>query len=141
MRRRILAATLLAVAVTAVVLGLPLGGTWCWPTTDFTRADLSTRSQQIATSLDDQVAAHREIDVESVLLAVPRGAQLEVRTRDHRYTYGADPGPDPLTESVPMVQSGTVTIAAPSDPVRAQQFQVAGLVLMLVVLSAGTGTI
>ena len=75
MRRRILAATLLAVAVTAVVLGLPLGVTALKLVEDFTRADLSTRSQQIATSLDDQVAAHREIDVESVLLAVPRGAQ------------------------------------------------------------------
>jgi len=140
-RRRILAATLLAVAVTAVVLGLPLGVTALKLVEDFTRADLSTRSQQIATSLDDQVAAHREIDVESVLLAVPRGAQLEVRTRDHRYTYGADPGPDPLTESVPMVQSGTVTLSTPSAPVRTQQFQVAGLVLLLVVLSAGTGMV
>lgn len=40
-----------------------------------------------------------------------------------------------------MVQSGTVTIAAPSGPVRTQQVQVATLVLLLVVISAGTGMV
>ncbi|MEU6131710.1 ATP-binding protein [Saccharopolyspora sp. NPDC047091] len=141
MHRRILVATLLAVAVTAVVLGLPLGVTALKLVEDFTRTDLSTRSQQIATSLDEQVASRHPIDVESVLLAVPRDARLVVRTRDHEYVYGTDPGKSPLTESVPMVQSGTVTLSAPSAPVRTQQFQVAGLVLLLVVLSAGTGMV
>ncbi|WP_243792098.1 ATP-binding protein [Saccharopolyspora gloriosae] len=141
MYRRILVATLLAVAVTAVVLGLPLGVTALKLVEDFTRADLSTRSQQIATSLDEQVASRHPIDVESVLLAVPRDARLMVRTKDHEYVYGSDPGASPLTESVPMVQSGTVTLSAPSAPVRTQQFQVAGLVLLLVVLSAGTGMV
>ncbi|GAB2680398.1 ATP-binding protein [Saccharopolyspora gloriosae] len=141
MYRRILIATLLAVAVTAVVLGLPLGVTALKLVEDFTRADLSTRSQQIATSLDEQVASRHPIDVESVLLAVPRDARLMVRTKDHEYVYGSDPGTSPLTESVPMVQSGTVTLSAPSAPVRTQQFQVAGLVLLLVVLSAGTGMV
>ncbi|MFR9731060.1 ATP-binding protein [Saccharopolyspora sp. MS10] len=141
MHRRILFATLLAVAVTAVVLGLPLGVTALKLVEDFTRTDLSTRSQQIATSLDEQVASRRPIDVESVLLAVPRDARLTVRTRDHEYVYGSDPGKAPLTESVPMVQSGTVTLSTPSAPVRTQQLQVAGLVLLLVVLSAGTGMV
>lgn len=141
MYRRILIATLLAVAVTAVALGLPLGVTALKLVEDFTRADLSTRSQQIATSLDEQVASRHPIDVESVLLAVPRDARLIVRTKDHEYVYGSDPGTSPLTESVPMVQSGTVTLSAPSAPVRTQQFQVAGLVLLLVVLSAGTGMV
>ncbi|MCA1229250.1 ATP-binding protein [Saccharopolyspora sp. 6M] len=141
MHRRILVATLLAVAVTAVVLGLPLGVTALKLVEDFTRTDLSTRSQQIATSLDEQVASRHPIDVESVLLAVPRDARLVVRTKDHEYVYGTDPGRSPLTESVPMVQSGTVTLSAPSGPVRTQQFQVAGLVLLLVVLSAGTGMV
>ena len=141
MHRRILFATLLAVAVTAVVLGLPLGVTALKLVEDFTRTDLSTRSQQIATSLDEQVASRRPIDVESVLLAVPKDARLSVRTRDHEYVYGSDPGKAPLTESVPMVQSGTVTLSTPSAPVRTQQLQVAGLVLLLVVLSAGTGMV
>ncbi|SFS40732.1 ATP-binding protein [Saccharopolyspora flava] len=141
MRRRILQATLLAVAVTTVVLGLPLGFTALKLVQDLTGADLSTRAQQIATLLDEQVANQHPIDLNAVRLAVPRGARLVVRTQAHDYVYGPDPGEDPLVQMVPMVQSGTVTIAAPSTPVRAQQLQVAGLVLMLVVLSAGTGMI
>ncbi|MEU6270476.1 ATP-binding protein [Saccharopolyspora shandongensis] len=141
MRRRILQATLLAVAVTAVVLGLPLGFSALKLVQDLTAGDLSTRAQQIATLLDEQIASQRAIDLNAARLAVPDGARLIVRTQAHDYTYGPDPGEKPLVESVPMVQSGTVTIAAPSGPVRTQQLQVAGLVLMLVVLSAGTGMI
>ncbi|WP_406688789.1 ATP-binding protein [Saccharopolyspora sp. ID03-671] len=141
MRRRILQATLLAVAVTTVVLGLPLGFTALKLVQDLTGADLSTRAQQIATLLDEQVANQRPIDLNAVRLAVPRGARLVVRTQSHDYVYGPDPGEAPLVQMVPMVQSGSVTIAAPSAPVRTQQLQVAGLVLMLVVLSAGTGMI
>lgn len=141
MRRRILQATLLAVAVTAVVLGLPLGFSALKLVEDITRGDLSTRAQQIATLLDEQVASHQRINLDEVRLAVPGTAQLTVRSRNQVYIYGRDPGENPLVETVPMVQSGTVTLAAPSAPVRAQQFQVAGLVLLLVVLSAGTGMI
>ncbi|TDD51441.1 ATP-binding protein [Saccharopolyspora elongata] len=141
MRRRILQATLLAVAVTAVVLGLPLGFSALKLVQDLTAGDLSTRAQQIATLLDEQIASQRAIDLNAARLAVPDGARLIVRTQAHDYAYGPDPGENPLVESVPMVQSGTVTIAAPSGPVRTQQLQVAGLVLMLVVLSAGTGMI
>ncbi|MGW3468651.1 ATP-binding protein [Saccharopolyspora sp. NPDC000995] len=141
MRRRILQATLLAVAVTAVVLGLPLGFSALKLVQDLTAGDLTTRAQQIATLLDEQIASQRSIDLNAARLAVPDGARLIVRTQAHDYVYGPDPGQDPLVESVPMVQSGTVTIAAPSASVRTQQLQVAALVLMLVVLSAGTGMI
>ncbi|GAA4861964.1 ATP-binding protein [Saccharopolyspora cebuensis] len=141
MRRRILQATLLAVAVTAVALGLPLGFSALKLVADLTTADLSTRAQQIATLLDEQVAAQQPIDLTAARIAVPDGARLIVRTRQHDYIYGPDPGENPLVESVPMVQSGTVTIAAPSGPVRTQQVQVGSLVVLLVVLSAGTGMI
>ncbi|WP_433870032.1 ATP-binding protein [Saccharopolyspora sp. CA-218241] len=141
MRRRILQATLLAVAVTAVALGLPLGFSALKLVADLTTADLSTRAQQIATLLDEQVAAQQPIDLTAARIAVPDGARLIVRTRQHDYIYGPDPGENPLVESVPMVQSGTVTIAAPSSPVRTQQVQVGSLVVLLVVLSAGTGMI
>ncbi len=141
MRRRILRATLLAVAVTAIVLGLPLGFSALKLVQDITSAGLATRAQQIATLLDEQIAAHRPINLDTARLAVPDGARLVVRTQQHDYTYGPDPGENPLVESVPMVQSGTVTIAAPSQPVRMQQLQVAGLLLLLVVFSAATGMI
>lgn len=141
MRRRILQATLLAVAVTAVVLGLPLGFSALKLVEDITRGDLSVRAQQIAASLDDQVASHQRLDLDDVKLAVPGNAQLTVRTREGDYLYGPNPGHSPLVETVPMAGSGSVTLASPSQPVRAQQTQVAGVVLLLVVLSAGTGMI
>ncbi|QUH04881.1 HAMP domain-containing histidine kinase [Saccharopolyspora erythraea] len=141
MRTRILLSILLAVAVTAAVLGLPLGFSALKLVEDFTRGDLTTRAQQIATLLDEQIASHRPIDLNAARLAVPGGARLVVRTQHQDYTYGPDPGENPLVEMVPTVKSGTVTIAAPSAPVRAQQLQVAGLVLLLVVLSAGTGMV
>ncbi|GAB3296076.1 ATP-binding protein [Parasphingorhabdus pacifica] len=139
MRRRILQATLLAVAVTAVVLGLPLGFSALKLVEDFTRGDLSNRAQQIATLLDEQVASDEPISIKSARLAVPREAMLTVRTQKGVYKLGVDPGKEPIEESASMVKSGSVTLSAPSSPVRAQQWQVAGLVVMLVVLSAGTG--
>lgn len=139
MRRRILQATLLAIAVTAVVLGLPLGFSSLKLVEDITRGDLASRAQQISTLLDDQVASGRGINLNAIQLAVPDHAQLTVDTPGMEYHYGSDPGADPLVETVPMVQRGTVTLAAPSGPVRAQQLQVAGVVVLLGVASASTG--
>ena len=141
MRRRILAATLLAIAVTAVVLGLPLGFSALKLVEDVSRSDMSSRAQQIATLLDEQVATHRPLDLGDARILVPQGNRLVVRTPDESHTFGGDVGEQPLVERVPMVQNGTVTLSAPSAPVRTSQLQVAGLVLLLVVLSAGTGMI
>jgi signal transduction histidine kinase len=141
MRKRILQATLLAVAVTALVLGLPLGFTALKVIEDGTRFELSTRAQQIATTVDDQITTRDTINIDAVKLAVPPGAQLVISNDGRSYVYGQNPGPAALEETVPLVQNGTVMLASPSAPVRTEQFQVAVLVLLLVVLSAGTGMI
>ncbi|QGK71320.1 HAMP domain-containing protein [Allosaccharopolyspora coralli] len=141
MRRRILQATLLVVAVTAVVLGLPLGFSALTLVEDITRGDLSTRAQQIATRLDEQVATNQPLDLTAVRVAVPAGARLIVRTQQETRSFGADPGESPLVETVSMVHSGSVTLAAPSSPVRTQQVQVGGAVVLLVVLSGATGMV
>ena len=141
MRRRILVATLLAIAVTAVVLGLPLGFSALKLVEDVSRSDLSSRAQQIATLLDEQVATQRPLDLTDARILVPHGDQLVVHAGNQVYTYGPSPGAMPLVETVPMVQDATVTLSTSSTPVRAQQVQVAGLVLLLVVISAGTGMI
>lgn len=141
MRRRILVATLLAIAVTAVVLGLPLGFSALKLVEDVTRNDLSSRAQQIATLLDEQVATQRPLDLGDARILVPEGDQLVVHAANQQYTYGPPPGDVPLVETVPMVQDATVTLATSGAPVHTQQMQVAGLVLLLVVISAGTGMI
>ena len=141
MRRRILAATLLAIAVTAVVLGLPLGFSALKLVEDVSRSDMSSRAQQIATLLDEQVATQQPLDLGDARILVPPGDQLVVRTPNESHIFGGAVGEQPLVEKVPMVQNGTVTLSAPGTPVRNAQLQVAGLVLLLVVLSAGTGMI
>ncbi len=139
MRRRVLQATLLAVAVTVVVLGLPLAFSALHIVEDITRNDLSARAQQIATRLDEQIASSRPLDLADVRLVVPPEARLTVRTGSDTIVYGADPGDSPLRERVSMVGRGSVTLAVPSGPVRTRQAQVAALVLLLGILSAGTG--
>lgn len=141
MRKRILEATLLAVAVTAIVLGLPLGFTAVKVIEEGTRVELSSGVQRIATMLNNQITNNHRISVEMVRMAIPPGAQLVVVKDAETYSYGKDPGPAPFEQSFGLAQGGTVTLRAPSGPVRREQLQVAGLVLLLVVLSAGTGMI
>ncbi|SHG47935.1 sensor histidine kinase [Streptoalloteichus hindustanus] len=142
MRRRILLGTLLAVLVTAVALGLPLGYTAMRVVEDITRAELKNRAQQIAATMDNQLATLAEVNLEEVKLAVPQGGRLVVTSRTSgEERYGVDPGPDALVETVPIVHEGRVELSAPSGPLRNSQTEVALLVGLLVVLSVGVGMI
>jgi signal transduction histidine kinase len=142
MRRRILLAILLAVAVTGCALGIPLGFSALTVVESLTREDLVQRAQQIATTLDDELAAGRTIDLRKVRLAVPEDGRVVVNTpQTGRLSYGADPGDDPVLEQVPILHSGSVEVSQPSGPMRQRQLQVGGFVLLLVVISVGTGTV
>ncbi|MDX8033622.1 ATP-binding protein [Lentzea sp. BCCO 10_0856] len=141
MRRRILRAILLAVAVTGFVLGIPLGYTALQLVEDTARGDLTERAQQIATTLDDQLANRRGIDVEAVKIVVPTDGRLTVVSSGVTSTTGPSPGTDPLTVELPIAQQGTVRLEIPSGPMHTTQAQVTGLVLLLLALSVGTGTI
>jgi signal transduction histidine kinase len=142
LRRRILHAILLAVAVTGFALGIPLGYTALLLVEDITRTELNARAQQIAATLDDELAGGRQLDLTGVQLAVPPNGQLTVTSPAvGRVTYGRSPGANVISEEAPIVHQGTVTLAIPADPLRAQQAQVAAFVLLLVVLSVGTGTV
>ncbi|PXY19810.1 histidine kinase [Prauserella sp. PE36] len=142
MRRRILLAILLAVTVTAAALGSPLGVTGWLLVDNFAREDLASSAQRIAAILDDQLADNRPLDLGQVRAAVPQSGQLTVRQPAARdLTYGVDPGPEVVVESVPIARGGTVELAIPSGPLRTRQMQVALAVILLVVLSVGTGTV
>ncbi|GGM66196.1 two-component sensor histidine kinase [Longimycelium tulufanense] len=144
MRRRILAGTLLAVLVTAMVLGLPLGYTAMRVVEDTKRAELKTRAQQIAATLDSQQANGRPVDLEGVrILVPPNGGRVVVRLPNNgvqSYENGS-PGTDALTETAPMVHQGLVELSAPAADLRARQTEVGLLVGLLVVLSVGVGMI
>ncbi|GAA2841722.1 ATP-binding protein [Crossiella cryophila] len=139
-RRRILQSTLLAVAVTGVALGLPLGYTALTVVHDVTHRDLANRARQIAAVLDSQLAERRQIDMAAVDVLRPEGGQVRVTgLSSGDRTLGTSPGPDEMSESVPMAQHGQVTVAASAAPLRTDQLEVAGVVTLLVVLSVGIG--
>ncbi|RZQ62735.1 ATP-binding protein [Amycolatopsis suaedae] len=142
MRRRILLAILLAVAVTGAALGIPLGITAWTLVETLARDDLVASGQRIAATLDDDLANGRPIVLEGVRAAVPSDGLLTVRQRGQAdLHYGVDPSTNAIAETVPIAREGTVTLAIPAGPLRATQTQVTAGVVLLVLLSVGTGTV
>src|SRR5882724_12006408 len=101
MRRRILLAILLAVAVTTCALGIPLGYTALQLVETLTREDLRARVQQIGVQLDDDLANNRPLNIASMQPGVPPSGRLVLTLPDRQVeTLGPDPGPDPLAEQI-----------------------------------------
>lgn len=144
MRRRILLAILLAVAVTAAALGIPLGIT-AWKLVDsITTEDLGARAAQIAASLDNDLAdgALTDDELAKVAVAIPAGGRLTVRLPGRPVQIeGADPGTDVVTARVQLARDGTLELATPAGPTRSRQTTVTLAVLLLVVLSVSIGTV
>lgn len=107
-----------------------------------TRADLSGRAEQIATAIDNQLASGQQIQLSKIRFAMPADSKLIVTTPETgTITYGDTDRGDVITEPVPIVHAGRVQLSVPAGPMRAGQFQYAALVLLLVVLSVGIGTL
>ncbi|MFO7192644.1 MULTISPECIES: ATP-binding protein [Thermocrispum] len=142
MHRRILLAILLAVAVTAAALGIPLGFTAWELVSSLAKEDLATRAQRIAKSLDTTIAAGEVIDTRQVRLAIPDDGYLLVRGQDGReYRHGTKPRGDVLTETANLGGGGQVQLTIPAGPVRTRQTQVTLAVVLLAILSVGTGMV
>lgn len=137
MRRRILQSTVLVVAVTGLVLGIPLGfATWRL-VEDFIRADLLTRLEKVVATLHDQPGPP---DLSEVALALPPRGRLEVDwPGTGQASLGSPPGPGAVVETLPMAQRGRVSLAVPGGPMRRIQLQATALVAFLVALSVGVG--
>jgi signal transduction histidine kinase len=141
-RRRILQSTLLVVAVTASVLGIPLGFTAVKLVEDFTRNDLATRARDVAATLDERINTSKLVDLNEMQFRVSKDSRVRLYTPiTGEVSYGPDPGDHPLVARVPFATNSWVEVAVSSGPLRAEQAQVAIFVLLLVVLSVGTGTI
>ncbi|QWF79304.1 ATP-binding protein [Amycolatopsis sp. CA-230715] len=142
MRRRILLAILLAVAVTGVALGIPLGVTAWVLVENLASESLASQAQPIAATVDSQLANREPVDMEKLRVAVPNDGALTVRQigKPDRVA-GVFPTGGALVQVVPIASGGTVELAVPRGPLRARQTQVTVAVILLVVLSVGTGTI
>lgn len=140
MRRRILQSTLLVVTITALVLGGPLAITTWQLVKDLTTAELTARLEQVATRLGSPDSS---IDVSAVEIAVPPDGRLLLE-RDGRPTQvvgSSDVGADPVSVFLPFGPGGTLRLEEPRSIMRTQQVQVTLIVLLLVVLSVGTGAV
>lgn len=142
MRRRILLAILLAVAVTACALGIPLGFSATAVVESLTREELGARARQIAALLDDEVANNRDLDLNRVQLGVPPGGHLLVTLPDSgdSLEFGTELKGETVAEEVPIVQHGTVRLSIDAGPMRTTQTQVALLVALVVIAAIGGGT-
>ncbi|HJQ45754.1 MAG TPA: ATP-binding protein [Amycolatopsis sp.] len=144
MRRRILLAILLAVAVTAAALGIPLGVTAWKLVESISTEDLAERAIQIAANLDTGLADGQigPDDLTGVKILIPNGGRLVVRMPGQKpIVEGADPGPDVVVSTAELARSGKLELAIPAGPLRSRQTTVTGAVLLLVVLSVSIGTI
>jgi signal transduction histidine kinase len=141
-RWRILQATLIAVAITGLVLGAAFVLT-SWRLADYaTRADLHTRLAQMVARLDDNLSAAasgQPTDLRWVAPALPRGGQLVVDSpMTGHVVVGADPGPGAVVESLPLVQHGNARLAIPGGGMP-DRLPAVALACLLVGLSAGGG--
>lgn len=139
MRRRILQSTLLVVTITALVLGLPLGITTWRLVEDITRGSLTSALERVVARLDAEGGTVQRSELE---LVVPARGRLVVSLPGRVVqTIGVDVGPTPVSESLPFGPGGVITLEEPREVLLSQQVQVSIVVLLLVVLSVGTGAV
>jgi signal transduction histidine kinase len=142
-RWRILQSTLIAVAITGLVLGGPLAFASWRLVEHSTRANLLARLAQVVVRLDDQSLAATPNPWEhlgSITRALPPGAQLVVDSpRTGHSVIGADPGPGAVEESLALGPRGTVRLAVPGGGMRGDQLRAVAVVALLVGLSVGIG--
>ncbi|HEY3752242.1 MAG TPA: ATP-binding protein [Pseudonocardiaceae bacterium] len=142
MRRRILLAILLAVAVTACALGVPLGYTAMQMVETLTESNLLSSAQRLATSVDQDLDAGRKPNLAQLSLIAPEGGEITLSLPGQEpRTAGPSVGPDSISESAQVARNGTVRLAEPAGPMRRLQAEVAVFVVLLVVLSISTGTV
>jgi signal transduction histidine kinase len=127
--------------ITALVLGVPLAITTWRLMEDFTRADLLDRLEQVATRLDGP-GSFDTVDQDALTLAVPSRGRLTLEEAGRPVqVVGAEVGPNPITETLPVWPGAVITLAEPRSMLRTEQVQVTFVVLLLVVLSVGTGAV
>jgi signal transduction histidine kinase len=142
-RWRILLSTLIAVAITGLVLGGPLAFASWRLVEHSTRANLLARLAQVVVRLDDQSPAATPnpwANLGSIARALPPGGQLVVDSPQTGHSViGADPGPGAVVESLALGPRGTVRLAVPGGGMRGDQLRAVAVVALLVGLSVGIG--
>ncbi len=142
MRWRILRSTLIAVAITGLVLGGPLAYA-SWQLVDHsTRAEVQIRLAQMVPRLHGLGSPASSLDLASIVRSLPRGAQLVVDgPATGHLVIGTDPGDGAVVEMLTLDRRGTISLAVPGSGVREGQLRVVALVGLVVALSVGMGAV
>jgi signal transduction histidine kinase len=140
-RRRILRAILLAVAVTACALGIPLGYS-AVIVVQSTKADtFQATAQNAATEVDTQLADQHTVDPARLATTLNGALATITYQNGHTQTIGKPQGDSVLTFVAPLAQGGQLVLTEDARPLRQLQAELTGLIALLVVLSVGTGTV
>jgi signal transduction histidine kinase len=144
-RRRILRAILLAVAVTACALGIPLAYSAVIVVQSTKSDTFQATAQNAAAEVDTQLADNGTIDPVRLKKILGGGvATITYTDADglpHRWTVGDPPGNDVLKFTAALAQNGQLVLTENARPLRQLQAELTGLIALLVVLSVGTGTV
>src|SRR4029079_12194359 len=102
---------------------------------DFSRADLLDRLEQVASRLDGP-GSFDAVDQDALALAFRSRGRLTLE-EDGRpvQVLGADVGPDPIAETLPVWPGASITLAEPRTVLRTEQVQGTPGVVLLIVLS------
>ncbi|MFI9385161.1 ATP-binding protein [Kutzneria sp. NPDC052558] len=142
MRKKILQAILLAVAVTGLALGGPLVYTTVLLVENTVRTQQQETASRIADQIDDQYARGSTLDLEAVRPAVPRQGYLKVVDQNGNiHSLGTPISGGTVTSSANTVPRGSVELSISDDNMRSSQLSEGGLVMLLLVLSVSIGTV
>jgi signal transduction histidine kinase len=141
-RRRLLAATLVVVAVAICALGLPL----LYVSVHSVRADAKSALLRDAESVSAVVQdrLERRVALSDARLAriAPADRRVYVRQPDGReYHAGPAVGPHPYISRISFDKTGRVTVERSSAEVRGEQLRFAGLVVGLALFAAGIAAV
>lgn len=145
MRRRILRAILLAVAVTACALGIPLGYSAIIYVQSTQNDNVQVTAQNVAAEVDNQLDETNQIDPARLIKPLAGGQAVITYGppgRQKTLTVGPAQGTDVLTFTTPLQGGGgKLVLNLSARQLRQLQAELTLLVALLVVLSVGTGTV
>jgi signal transduction histidine kinase len=142
MRKKILQAILLAVAVTGLALGGPLVYTTVLLVENTVRGQQQETASRIADRIDEQYANGQSLDLDAVRSAVPSQGYLKVVDQYGNVRVLNKPiSGGTVSASASTVPRGSVELSIPDDNMRSSQLSEGGLVMLLLVLSVSIGTV
>jgi signal transduction histidine kinase len=140
MRKRLLLAILLTVAICSCALGIPLVFVSRTVIDSLAHNNLASQVQGIAKSLDDQLVGNQQISLADLKFQIPSGGYVVATINKRTYTYGNEID-NPLQESAVFGTTGTVVVSISGDDKNSVIKQVTALLIILMGLFIAVGAL